>query len=88
MEEITEPVSILKAASHTGQTSTESSATEISEVVRVKIPMVPGIGPVLPQELIDAVVAYMRNVGNLQQGMVMPRNIRHYLCPPLEEMEL
>lgn len=45
---------------------------------------VPGIGPVIPEPQILAVVEYMHYWATKQQGMVMPRNINHILCPPLD----
>ncbi|XP_048518820.1 uncharacterized protein LOC109538734 isoform X1 [Dendroctonus ponderosae] len=50
----------------------------------VHVEALPGIGPMVPEHLINAVVAYMRGCAKNQHGMVMPRNIRHYSCPPLE----
>lgn len=44
---------------------------------------VPGIGPVIPEAQILAVVEYMQFWATKQQGMVGPRNINHLLCPPL-----
>ncbi|KAK9876001.1 hypothetical protein WA026_011118 [Henosepilachna vigintioctopunctata] len=48
---------------------------------------VPGIGPIVSDVLVKAVEKYMRDMAKLQHGMVMPRNIRHYDCPPLENVE-
>lgn len=45
---------------------------------------IPGIGGVVPGHLVEAVVNYMKEMATVQHGMVMPRNIRHYRCPPLE----
>lgn len=45
---------------------------------------VPGIGPIIPELQISAVVEYMHYWAAKQQGMVMPRNINHILCPPLD----
>uniref|UniRef100_A0A1B6LL31 RIIa domain-containing protein n=1 Tax=Graphocephala atropunctata TaxID=36148 RepID=A0A1B6LL31_9HEMI len=45
---------------------------------------VPGIGPVIPEPQIIAVVEYMHYWAAKQQGMVMPRNVNHILCPPLD----
>lgn len=50
----------------------------------VYVDAVPGIGPKIPEEMIGAVIEYMREMAKIQHGMVMPRNIRHYECPPLE----
>lgn len=45
---------------------------------------VPGIGGIVPETLVEAVVKYMKEMAVSQHGMVMTRNIRHYRCPPLE----
>lgn len=45
---------------------------------------VPGIGPVIPEEQINTVIEYMKHWASKQEGMVMPRNLRHFLCPPLD----
>lgn len=45
---------------------------------------IPGIGPIVPVHLVKVVIEYMNEVAAEQHGMVMPRNIRHYRCPPLE----
>ncbi|CAH0549120.1 unnamed protein product [Brassicogethes aeneus] len=50
----------------------------------VWVPRVPGIGGVVPMALVHAVEDYMRTVACLHEGMVMPRDIIHYSCPPLE----
>nr|CAI5819026.1 unnamed protein product [Callosobruchus analis] len=48
---------------------------------------VPGIGPAVPEELIQTVCEYMEKVAASQRGMVMPRNIANYNCPPLEVLD-
>lgn len=53
----------------------------------VYVDAVPGIGPIIPDDLVNAVQKYMKSVATIQHGMVMPRNIRHYNCPPLEVLE-
>lgn len=45
---------------------------------------IPGIGGIVPETLVEAVVNYMKEMAAGQHGMVMPRNVRHYRCPPLE----
>ncbi|XP_075236778.1 uncharacterized protein LOC142333468 isoform X2 [Lycorma delicatula] len=45
---------------------------------------IPGIGPKVPESQILAVVRYMKQCAGKQNGYVMPRNIRHFLCPPLD----
>lgn len=47
----------------------------------------PGLGPKVPDDLVKEIERYMKEMAKLQHGMVMPRNIRHYDCPPLEEVE-
>lgn len=58
---------------------------EIYEEVHVDA--IPGIGGVVPETLVEAVVKYMREMAAVQHGMVMPRNVRHYRCPPLEPVQ-
>lgn len=53
-------------------------------VDEIFVEAIPGIGPVVPSDLVEVVVEYMKACAAEQQGMVMPRNIRHYSCPPLE----
>ncbi|KAK7864378.1 hypothetical protein R5R35_010976 [Gryllus longicercus] len=48
---------------------------------------VKGIGPVISEEQIQAVEDYMKYWSDRQEDMVMPRNIRHFLCPPLDPPE-
>uniref|UniRef100_A0A0K8SAI0 Ropporin-1-like protein n=1 Tax=Lygus hesperus TaxID=30085 RepID=A0A0K8SAI0_LYGHE len=45
---------------------------------------IPGIGPTVPDHLIEEVEKYFLKIAELQEGMVMPRNIKHFHCPPLE----
>ncbi|XP_014288257.1 uncharacterized protein [Halyomorpha halys] len=44
----------------------------------------PGIGPPIPQYIVDEVEVYLRQCASKQCGMVMPRNLRHFLCPSLD----
>ncbi|CAH4036073.1 unnamed protein product, partial [Pieris brassicae] len=48
---------------------------------------VPGIGPVVPEELTVDFENYILEVSKVQADVVMPRNIRHFMCPPLEKYE-
>ncbi|XP_044260216.1 uncharacterized protein LOC123008470 [Tribolium madens] len=72
--------------------SDETSTSEPSEKEKppeveyedVFVDAVPGIGPRVPENLIAAVCNYMKEVAKWQHDMVMPRNIRHFDCPPLE----
>ncbi|CAH1103784.1 unnamed protein product [Psylliodes chrysocephalus] len=59
----------------------------VAESIEIWIDAVPGIGPIVQDHLIKAVQEYMISVAAHQHNMVMPRNIRHYNCPPLEVVE-
>ncbi|RZF32028.1 hypothetical protein LSTR_LSTR007106 [Laodelphax striatellus] len=51
---------------------------------------IPGIGPMVPEKQILSLKAYFLYCSEKQGGYVMPRNIKHHLCPSLEpplEME-
>ncbi|XP_039752415.1 uncharacterized protein LOC120628222 [Pararge aegeria] len=48
---------------------------------------VPGIGPPVDKELIRDFEEYALEVSKVQADVLMPRNIRHFLCPPLEMYE-
>ncbi|VEN58032.1 unnamed protein product [Callosobruchus maculatus] len=60
--------------------------TEVS-YEEIHIDAIPGIGPAVPEELIQAVCEYMEKMAATQRGMVMPRNITNYNCPPLEVLD-
>ncbi|KAF6200205.1 hypothetical protein GE061_006508, partial [Apolygus lucorum] len=45
---------------------------------------IPGIGPTVPDHIIEEAEKYFLKIAELQEGMVMPRNIKHFHCPPLE----
>ncbi|XP_049767571.1 uncharacterized protein LOC126100953 [Schistocerca cancellata] len=45
---------------------------------------VPGIGPPVSDEQIDKVITYLHYWSARQEGMIMPRNINHFLCPSLD----
>ncbi|XP_017769200.1 PREDICTED: cyclin-dependent kinase 11A-like [Nicrophorus vespilloides] len=62
---------------------TKMSASKFEEE-EIFIEIIPGIGGFVPIELFNAVIEYMKACAAKQHGMVMPRNIRHYSCPPLE----
>lgn len=79
--------SLKKAISHTGETLTESSEGSLTlGYTTVELTEVPGIGPSVPQDIIETVIKYVKETSLHQQGMIMPRNIRHFTCPPLEVM--
>lgn len=44
---------------------------------------VPGIGPVVSIERINAVQVWLMDCSRRQQGIVGPRNLRHFSCPQL-----
>ncbi|XP_022824174.1 uncharacterized protein LOC111354806 isoform X1 [Spodoptera litura] len=66
---------------------------EVEEVEEEEVPIpdiivvyaVPGIGPPVDSEIMADFEEYIREVTKVQAKMVMPRNIRHFLCPPLEK---
>ncbi|KAK0167265.1 hypothetical protein PV327_004687 [Microctonus hyperodae] len=51
-------------------------------------PVVPGIGPRLTAEEVAAVAEWMTECSKIQEGMVGPRNIRHFQCPPLDRQKI
>ncbi|XP_026483539.2 uncharacterized protein LOC113391697 [Vanessa tameamea] len=48
---------------------------------------VPGIGPPVENDLIEEFAEYALDICKLQADVIMPRNIRHFLCPPLEKYD-
>ncbi|KAJ2937134.1 hypothetical protein O0L34_g19496 [Tuta absoluta] len=46
---------------------------------------VPGIGPPVDDDTIQDVIDYASDVCKVQADLFMPRNIRHFMCPPLEK---
>ncbi|XP_053621931.1 uncharacterized protein LOC128681785 isoform X1 [Plodia interpunctella] len=48
---------------------------------------VPGIGPVVDNEIIVDFMSYILEATKVQTEVVMPRNIRHFMCPPMEKYE-
>ncbi|KAF5290047.1 hypothetical protein FQA39_LY14828 [Lamprigera yunnana] len=48
------------------------------------IEAIPGIGCRVPEHIVEAFIKYIKECAVVQHGMVMPRNIRHFNCPPLE----
>ncbi|XP_046476534.1 ropporin-1-like protein isoform X1 [Neodiprion pinetum] len=49
---------------------------------------VPGIGPYLTSEHVATVSIWLSECARLQEGMVGPRNLRHFQCPSLDYPEL
>ncbi|XP_050358333.1 uncharacterized protein LOC126778757 [Nymphalis io] len=60
----------------------EQSIPEITVVYAV-----PGIGPPVEEDLIQEFEEYALDICKLQADVIMPRNIRHFLCPPLEKYD-
>ncbi|XP_073965546.1 uncharacterized protein isoform X2 [Choristoneura fumiferana] len=68
---------------------------EVEEVEEEELPIpniaivyaVPGIGPPVPEDMIADVEEYALDVSKVQAEVFMPRNIRHFMCPPLEQFE-
>ncbi|XP_015117771.1 ropporin-1A [Diachasma alloeum] len=50
-------------------------------------PNIPGIGPRLSSEQLATVAVWMAECARLQGGMIGPRNLRHFQCPPLDHQE-
>ncbi|KAF9414658.1 hypothetical protein HW555_007519 [Spodoptera exigua] len=71
----------------------DAIVTEVEEIEEEEAPIpdivvvyaVPGIGPPVDNETMADFEEYIREVSKVQADMVMPRNIRHFLCPPLEK---
>ncbi|XP_034943287.1 ropporin-1-like protein [Chelonus insularis] len=51
-------------------------------------PIIPGIGPRLTVEEITAVIEWVTECANVQEGMIGPRNLRHFQCPPLDRQDM
>ncbi|XP_015586823.2 uncharacterized protein LOC107263778 isoform X2 [Cephus cinctus] len=71
-------LSIQRKRSHSGDDST---------LLRY-YPNIPGIGPRLSAEQIANVAIWMSDCARRQEGMVGPRNIRHFHCPPLGKQQI
>ncbi|CAG9576954.1 unnamed protein product [Danaus chrysippus] len=71
----------------------EAIVPEVEEVEEEELPIpevtvvhaVPGIGPTVDEDIVHELEYYLLDVCKVQADMVMPRNIRHFLCPPLEK---
>lgn len=50
----------------------------------IYVEAIEGIGGIVPENVVKDVIDYMKRIASEQHGVVMPRNIRHYNCPPLE----
>ncbi|KAJ0182954.1 hypothetical protein K1T71_000930 [Dendrolimus kikuchii] len=61
----------------------EEEEQPIPEIVQVYA--IPGIGPPVDEDIIHDFVEYAIEVSRVQADHFMPRNIRHFLCPPLEK---
>ncbi|CAH0712939.1 unnamed protein product, partial [Brenthis ino] len=51
----------------------------------IQVYAVPGIGPPVDEDIIGAFQEYALDICKVQADLFMPRNIRHFLCPPLEK---
>ncbi|KAH0550459.1 uncharacterized protein LOC123260403 [Cotesia glomerata] len=51
-------------------------------------PMIPGIGPKLSSSEVTRVGKWMAECSTVQGGMVGPRNLRHFQCPPLDHQKI
>ncbi|XP_048488111.1 uncharacterized protein LOC105381494 isoform X1 [Plutella xylostella] len=63
----------------------EEEVPPVPEVIVVYA--VPGIGPPVPEDIVEAFTRYAEEAAREQEQMIMPRNLRHFLCPPLEVFE-
>ncbi|XP_057341989.1 uncharacterized protein LOC130678656 [Microplitis mediator] len=50
-------------------------------------PMIPGIGAQLTSNEVAKVANWMTECSKVQGGMVGPRNLRHFQCPPLDRQK-
>ncbi|KAL1501056.1 hypothetical protein ABEB36_006455 [Hypothenemus hampei] len=78
--------------SKSGETSSDPQENEQTDKNKapyddIYVEAIRGIGVCLPDSIIQTVIEYMKNCAKVQHGMVMPRNIRHYSCPPLEILD-
>ena len=48
--------------------------------------VIQGIGPVISDVQIKSVLEYLQVCAERQEGMIMPRNIHHFLCPSLDKV--
>ncbi|XP_039309361.1 uncharacterized protein LOC105196580 isoform X2 [Solenopsis invicta] len=61
---------------------TEVEAGRLETIFRV-----PGIGPSVSSERVTAVKLWLADCARRQEGLVGPRNIRHFLCPNLDGIQ-
>ncbi|XP_060808877.1 uncharacterized protein LOC106143025 [Amyelois transitella] len=61
----------------------EEEEQPIPDIIQVYA--VPGIGPTVDEEIIVDFINYIMDVSKVQADVCMPRNIRHFMCPPLEK---
>lgn len=59
----------------------EVEAGRLETIFRVS-----GIGPPISTERVTAVGLWLADCARRQQGLVGPRNIRHFLCPNLDDI--
>ncbi|XP_067203786.1 uncharacterized protein [Linepithema humile] len=75
----TPPVDLLKEFLKRMQTEVEAGRLET-------IFRVPGIGPPVSPKRVTAVGLWLADCARRQQGLIGPRNIRHFLCPNLDDI--
>jgi hypothetical protein len=61
----------------------DSTSAELGSGINI-----PGIGPVIPSAQIQSVLKNLEYWAGQQTGMVMPRNLHHFLCPSLDKVPL
>ncbi|KRT81124.1 hypothetical protein AMK59_5404, partial [Oryctes borbonicus] len=59
----------------------EEIAEEEEPQEEVYVEAIPGIGPIVPLDLVEAVERHLTSVAAEEHGMTMPRHVRHYSCP-------
>ncbi|PNF17442.1 Ropporin-1-like protein [Cryptotermes secundus] len=59
----------------------EATSAELGSGINI-----PGIGPLIPTAQIQSVLKYLEYLAGQQNGMVMPRNLHHFLCPSLDKV--
>ncbi|XP_037875464.1 uncharacterized protein LOC101742072 isoform X2 [Bombyx mori] len=63
----------------------EEEEQPVPEVIVVYA--VPGIGGPVDEATINDFIDYALDVSKVQNDLFMPRNVRHFLCPPLEKFK-
>lgn len=77
-----------------GQTSSSDPLKEFLKRMQAEVEAgrletifrVSGIGPPISTERVTAVGLWLADCARRQEGLVGPRNIRHFLCPNLDDI--